>query len=330
MLVNPATLHISISHGEDIDGFTAQVLLKKYFQSQNYENFELYRKSYDNLKEFLQKLKIRNFKSTTFYITDLDFNPQYQQEVLSLVQNDGGNSLLYIDHHASTRSKEHELNHLPNVRCITGADNQCTTFLIQQTFFPNDPTAIALAEEARHSDKSDTDLSQDNIWLRRLIAMRAAKNLSDPDLEKIFNALESPGFYSLPWLQALITQNKISYQNELKKILTITSLIQFGKILLRWCTSKIIFPGDIAREIQNHFPVDLSVGLDFNGKISIKSRNPMVSAAQIASFWGGGGHDDSAGFSVVNKNYNPNDFVSNEFIPKLRNYMKKKRTHNTR
>jgi len=313
---------ISVTHGEDLDGLASQVLIKRHWEAIGGQNLEFYRESYDTLGDQLENLVSRTWMQAQFCFTDLALNPKYEGVLIQLIAGNGGNSVIVYDHHAGTRQIQEDLNEHPPVRAVTGPDETCTTWLVQQELFPRNPQAMFLAEEARHSDLQDEGQRDENRQLSRLISATAAQDVHDDTLGMIAGILAQPNFYRNRWLRKQMAKAQESYNTAMASL--VINREKMSSLWVGWSVCDQISTGEVAREILHKDPTDIAIGLDSRGKISIKTRNPTISARKIAEMWGGGGHEDRASFLWQGEEaFNPYPFMAMNFLPSLRDFLEK-------
>lgn len=300
-----------------MDGLSSQVLIRRFWREQGHPNCEFYRVKYGSMQELLEKLSERKFKNTHFVISDVNLMDKFLPALKILAGKNTSNSLDYYDHHQFSREKQGELPQKLNVSCHIGPDEKCTTLRIQEHLFPHDPQAIFLAQEANHSDLKDPGQSPENRLLGRLIAMKATANFNDPEIDKIASIIAQPDFYADPWLRSLMEDNERVCQADLQAMLNSagTRTIRGVKIAYGW--AQFASPGEVATELLRQKKGEIVIGLNPNGRGSVKSCNSDFPADKIAEMWGGGGHGDRAGFDWNLEDDNYMKFIELNLIPKL-------------
>jgi len=242
--------------------------------------------------------------------------------LLQLTAGTGRNSIIVYDHHVGTRGIKEDLNEHPGVRAVTGSDETCTTWLVQQELFTGNPQAMFLAEEARQSDLQEEGQRDENRQLSRLISTTAAEDVHDDTLGMIAGILAQPNFYRNRWLRKQMAKAQESY-NAAVAVLVINRE-KMSSFWVGWSVCDQISTGEVAREILHKDPTDVAIGLDSRGKVSIKTRNPTLSARKIAELCGGGGHENRASFLWHGQeDFNPYPFMAMTFLPLLRDFLEK-------
>ncbi len=318
----PFNIHISITHGEDMDGLASQVLIKRFWREQGYQNCEFYRAKYTSIQGMLETLSKRKFEHTHFVISDISFMDKLLPALQILVGKNTSNALDYYDHHEGSRENQGALPRSLNVSCHFGPDEKCTTLLIQEHLFPRDSQARFLADEANHSDLKDAGQSPENRLLGRLIAMKATANFDDPQLDRIASVIATPNYYTDSWLRALMEENERVCEADLQTMLNTSGTKTINGVKIAYGFAQFASPGEVASELLRQKKGEVVVGLNPNGKGSVKSRNLHYPANKIAEIWGGGGHGDRAAFEWNSKTKDLSDFINNELFPKMTEHFK--------
>ncbi len=309
--------HVSITHGEDFDGLASQVLVRRFWHEQKYSNCEYYRIQYGSGEFFLANLAKRGLKHTHFVISDINLMERFISGLKALVGKDTSNILDYYDHHGFSRQIQSQLSQSLNVNCFFGPDEKCSTLMIQEHLFPGDPQARFLAEEANHSDLKDRGQSADNKLLGRLVAMKTTANFEDPVVDKIADAIAKPNFYADTWLRSLMEENERICNADLKKMRDSAGFQTIHGVTIVYGYAQFASPGEVANELLKLKKGDVAIGLNPNGRGSVKSGNPKYRADRIAEIWKGGGHEDRAGFDWNHTTNNYQEFLENDLFPKL-------------
>ncbi len=322
---SPFRAHISITHGEDLDGLASQVLIRRFWQEQKYATCEFYRLKYGSVKAFLENLAKRNLRDTHFVISDINLMERFIPGLKTLVGKNSSNTLDYYDHHEFSRQYQAQLPQTLNVNGYFGPDEKCSTLLVQEHLFPRDPLAIFLAQEANLSDLKDPGQSHDNRLLGRLIAMKTTARFDDPEVDKIAATISKPDFYADPWLHSLMEENEQICEADLQAMRSSAGTRTIHGVRIAYGFAQFASPGEVATELLRQKKGDVAIGLNPNGRGSVKSGNLNYRADRIAEMWKGGGHEDRAGFDWNRETNNYQEFLENDLFPKLTQYFKQKK-----
>jgi oligoribonuclease NrnB/cAMP/cGMP phosphodiesterase (DHH superfamily) len=319
---SPFTAHINITHGEDMDGLCSQVLIRRFWREQAYTYCEFYQAKYVSMQAILEKLTKRKLENTHFVISDISLMDKFLPALQILAGKNTSNHIDYYDHHEASREKRDSIPSQLRINCYIGPDEKCSTLLIQEHLFPRDPRAQYLAQEANHSDLKDPGQSPENRLLGRLIAMKATANFDDPEIDRIASIIATPEFYADPWLRSLMDENERVCQADLDAMLKAAGIKIINGIKIAYGWAQFASPGEIATELLRKHKGDVAIGLNPNGRGSVKSRIPQLRADKIAEMWGGGGHEDRAGFDWNLKTDSYQNFLEHELFLKLEKHFK--------
>ncbi len=307
-----------------MDGLASQALIRRFWGEQKYPKCEFYRVKYGSMQDLVESFIKRNLKKAHFVISDINLMERFFSGLEVLVGKNTSNSLDYYDHHQFSRQKQVLLPQTLNVNGYFGPDEKCSTLLVQEHLFPRDPQALFLAQEANHSDLKDPGQSNENRLLGRLIAMKTTANFDDPEIDRIAATISKPNFYADPWLRSLMDENEHICEADLQAMRSSAGTRTIHGVTIAYGYAQFASPGEVATELLRQKKGDIAIGLNPNGRGSVKSGNLNHRADRIAEIWKGGGHEDRAGFDWNRETDNYQEFLENDLFPKLTKYFSKK------
>lgn len=285
---------ISITHEHDLDGLGSQAIIKRYFDKSTIKpQVQYLHANYSNFIEIVKK----QFESIDYpsklIISDIGFNNSFKV-LFELFKSAKAKNchVLWFDHHIVDVSVRNRITEL--VKLYINDTRKCAAEIVQEYFLPDDPVALKIAEFAR-----DTDFKTERFKLASEIQLIIGYNIGTKGFtnrRKVVDLL-SEGKFTDAWFEKKILelemwireQTKFAVQN--KKEFTIDG---FGKIIISYAQ---IGGGKINQILKKEDP-------DFIAYIGIDSRfneiiihSAFVNCREFARYFGGGGHEERAGFT---------------------------------
>lgn len=289
---------INLTHIEDLDGIGSQAILLRKFP-----DLICKRTFYPGFIENIKKIYIMT--PYKLYITDIGFNESYKEvfDILSEMET------CWIDHHSISDSNELELKkHVKNF-IHSNVETVAAAELTQRLFLPNDNIAKKIAKMAHYRDNSIED--QESERFQSIIEMNLKNNVNLQKFVEFF----SKGDFKNSWFH-----EQYAKYLELEKIEF--GLLEKRAIEYKIKNNKIIFSfsfffqtGKQTRHLMKKFGADIAFGIN-PGYHVVSIRSQKIDSSKIAKEFGGGGHQDRAGFPYLEP-LDENNSLSDQFIAEV-------------
>ena len=312
---------ISITHEHDLDGLGSQAIIKRYFDKSIIKSEVQYLDA--NYSNFIEIVK-KQFKSddypTKLIISDIGFNNSFKV-LFDLFKSAKTNNchILWFDHHIVDASVRNNITKLVDV--YLNDTKKCAAEKVQKYFLPNDSVAVKIAEFAR-----DTDFKTEKFKMASDIQLIIGYNIGTKGFtnrRKVVNLL-SEGKFTDAWFEKKILelemwikeQSKFVIQN--KKRFTIDG---FGKISISYAQIGGGKINQILKKEDSDFMAYIGIDSRFN---EIIIHSDFVNCREFAKYFGGGGHEERAGFThpeTFTKNKELSEIFINDiliFLPKFK------------
>jgi oligoribonuclease NrnB/cAMP/cGMP phosphodiesterase (DHH superfamily) len=284
---------VSITHEDDLDGLGSQAIIKRYFDLfPQKEELILLDAHYSNFIKVVEEQLSSKVLPLKLIISDIGFNKSFESLFKAFkIAKQRNCSILWFDHHIIDDVVKEKINQLINV--YINDTQKCATEIIKDYFLPNDPIAKKIAKYARDTDfKTKKSKTASNIQL--IIGYYIRKD-GFKSRRKIVELL-AEGRFKDPWfdhqLKELANWIKIESKYALQKVKRIT-INNFGEVCISYAK---IGGGKITQMLKNKYPNSKAyVGIDLRyNEIIIYSDH--VNCREFARYFGGGGHEERAGF----------------------------------
>ncbi|MBD3352088.1 MAG: hypothetical protein GF364_11430 [Candidatus Lokiarchaeota archaeon] len=301
-------------------------ILKILFKTQKYaENDEPLDIIIPSTYDIILKIKDSLKNVHLLILTDLGFNPSFK--CLFPFLSNSRISLTYFDHHEQDEITQKFFSDLCGAYIIDA--KRCASEIIQDYFLPDDKIANKIADYSHDSDFRKWEIKETEKWqtiigkysrnydvLDMFVNNFAIGNFSAPEIEQLYQDL-------LKWQKS---QENYLMEHITKKKIT---LFGIGGIEFSFSASDMR-PGRSLRVIeqkyeeifehkfkffdQEHHFIMIAINIT-TGKVNINSN--IINVYKIASYFGGGGHVERAGFSLPTQ-YIKDDVKSNNYYEKLK------------
>lgn len=310
---------VLINHALDLDGLGSQAILKKYFGGLG-EELKLFYAIYPNFIEIIRQAI--NLKPKKIIIADIGFNESFK-EIFSIFKKavNEGIQISWFDHHLVDSQIQEQLKKILFI--YLNEPKRCASQIVFDYFIPNDPIAKEIAEYAY-----DADFNEKKFPISQNLQMIIAHNRENSKiLEKIVDLL-SKGKFNDNFIKNEIKKAQKWKDEQIIKIEDNykTYSIENGKNLAisfaKFSASRI------SRILEEKYPNNyLFMGFDERTN-EVVIRSKYYNCRNIANNYGGGGHNERAGFSsniilIKNEEIKKDQLTINEefirdFIKELR------------
>lgn len=327
---------IIISHIEDLDGLVSAALVKCYLVQQKCSpsDISIHLTTYSNLPSLIRSY-VGVSSSSALYILDLGLNHDVLSEfirVSSKIKSFHDQTRIYFDHHKFPIFSEpiedilnQNFNFVVNPygktsfsKKISKAESEtkrkCTAELIYD-YFPvsKSPFWDRLVCYAHLMDFKDGDGDEISQMAQKLNRYITFYQNEEKKLYELLNCMADPFTWEQFLQQLPIAMNFINkwYSDQYSVISQSLKKTSFHgyKIIASWADLR---SGEITSYLQKLHPeVEIVLGLSVREKY-LNIRTTRKFAHRIAELYGGGGHEDRAGFSLSTLwdaevlNYSPN------------------------
>jgi oligoribonuclease NrnB/cAMP/cGMP phosphodiesterase (DHH superfamily) len=284
---------ISITHEHDLDGLGSQAIIKRYFDLLNHEvEIRFLDANYSNFVDLVKfQLKSESLP-TKLIISDLGFNKEFESlyNVFNIAKQKNC-SILWFDHHVIDDFTKDKIRELVDV--FINNNQKCAAEIVRDYFLPSDEIAKIVAEFAR-----DTDFKTEKYKLASDIQLIIGYNIGVEGFmnrRKIVKLLSKGKFEDL-WFERQREAIDGWFRKEsniaLKKA-NIIDIENFGAICISFAK---IGGGKITQILKKAFP-DLKAYIGIDRRYNeIIIHSDFLNCRKFAMYFGGGGHEDRAGF----------------------------------
>jgi len=298
---------VSITHEHDLDGLGSQAIIKRYFDmTASKEEMTFFDANYSNFVEIIKNVISSEKNLTKLIISDIGFNKSFRV-LFNLFKSAKARKcqVLWFDHHIVDDSIKDRISNF--IEIYINDTLKCAAEIIKDYFLPNDLVAIKIAEFAR-----DTDFKTDKFELASKIQSIIGYNLGSKGFQnrRILVDKLSEGKFTDPWFDSQTQELEKWLKKETEKTIENAKKIHienFGDVYISYAQ---IGGGRITQILNKEFPNSKAyIGIDLRyNEIIIHS--DFVQCREFAMYFGGGGHEDRAGFTY------PNTFADNNELSK--------------
>lgn len=308
--------HVGVSHN-DGDGHGCKFLLRKAFGEkasiQTVPNHEVTQA----VRTILEKKK---YKDAVMWITDVSFDEEQEEEMFALIEEErkNGRIIIMFDHHKSALHYNVFEWAEVMIRLEDGTKTCATSllyaYLIKENLLQSNAFLDSFVEYVRLYDvwEWEKEKTPEAKWLNDLFYLigigKFDKKMHDkcnqnPNMPLSFNEIEK--------VLIELEQKKIHKYIEARKRKTVQ--IQFEGLHLGVVFAES-YASELGNELAKTFPhLDaIAIVNMITRKVSLRSNKDHIDVSQVATKWGGGGHEASAGFDLCEKTYA--NFVKDVFF----------------
>ena len=314
---------IIISHMEDLDGLVSAALIKQYLIHQECDpsSINVQLTTYPKLP-FLLHSYSQSMREKNLYILDLGINREVLAEIINFsatIPDQTEYFRCYIDHHQIPTSfvRSGDLNSSPTAsitdiltqrfdlfinpsKTSSKRSRQCTAELIYDQFSSlQSPFWDQLVQFAHM-----TDFPKENFGLESPTAHQLNRYVTfyQHDVNRLYALLDcmiDPSSWAQFLKEMSVEMTRIDewYANQYVLIQRSTTQFTLGDkmFIAAWADLR---SGEITSDLQSLYPgTDFILGLSVREKY-LNIRTPHKQASRIAAVYGGGGHEDRAGFKL--------------------------------
>ncbi|MBY9004199.1 MAG: hypothetical protein KGD73_09535 [Candidatus Lokiarchaeota archaeon] len=286
---------VSLTHEHDLDGLGSQAIIKRYFDLKDKDKASSLTLLYAQYIDFSDKIKfILNSDElpNELIISDIGFNESFL-EIFPLIKKAFacGCRISWFDHHIVNPDVKEQIKSMTTL--YVNNEKKCATEIIQNHFLPSDNIAIRIAELAH-----DSDFKPIKIKLAKNLQSIIGFNRGEEKLQerRYIVDLLSKGKFTHQWFDSQLKNIKDWIDEQSNLALETAKKYQLDKKKEFVISYSKIGGGKINDILREKYP-DLFayIGIDIRyGEIIIHSDN--INCRNFALTFGGGGHEERAGF----------------------------------
>ncbi|MHA1669378.1 MAG: hypothetical protein ACTSV5_02245 [Promethearchaeota archaeon] len=286
---------VSLTHEHDLDGLGSQAIIKRYFNLKNIDNTSNLILLYAQYIDFSDKIKlILNSKEfpNELIISDIGFNEEFL-EIFPLIKKafTSGCRISWFDHHIVDPNVKEKIKAMTSI--YVNDEKKCAAEIVQNHFLPDDDIAIRIAELSRDSDfKTKKFKLADN--LQSIIGFnRGEEKLQE---RRYIVDLLSKGKFTHQWFDSQLKDIRFWIEEQSNLALNTATKYQLDKKIEFIISFSKIGGGKINDILREKYPDMFAyIGIDIRfGEIIIHS--DYINCRDFAISFGGGGHEERAGF----------------------------------
>lgn len=301
---------VSITHEHDLDGLGSQAIIKRYLDKFSLkEEIKFLDANYSNFVKILKVLFASYESLTKLIISDIGFNKSFRILFESFKSaKKKGCHILWLDHHIVDTSIKNRISNI--IEVYINDTQKCAAEIVKEYFLPDDSVAKKIAEFAR-----DTDFKTEMFKLASKIQLIIGYNLGPKGFQnrRMIVDLLSEGRFEDPWYDAQIHELKKWIKEETEFAIQNAKSIKiedFGEVCISYAQ---IGGGKITQILHKNFSDSQAyIGIDLRYNEIIIHSN-FVQCREFARYFGGGGHEDRAGFKHPHT-FSDNKTLSERFI----------------
>ena len=312
---------VSLTHEHDLDGLGSQAIIKRYFDLNNKHESKNLTLLYAQYIDFSDKIKfILNIDELPkeLIISDIGFNEGFL-EIFPLIKKAFtlGCRISWFDHHIVDPIVKEKIKLMTSI--YVNDEKKCAAEIVQNYLLPDDEIAIYIAKLAR-----DSDFKTKKFQLAKNLQSIIGYNRGEEKFEERRHIVDllSKGEFSHSWFDSQLNDIKVWIEEQSDLALNTATKYPLHENKEFIVSFSGIGGGKINDIVQEKYPNMFAyIGIDKRyGEIIIHSDH--INCRDFAMSFGGGGHEERAGFKYPNI-FSSQGIINQEFIKDVKNLIRK-------
>jgi oligoribonuclease NrnB/cAMP/cGMP phosphodiesterase (DHH superfamily) len=312
---------VSLTHEHDLDGLGSQAIIKRYFDLNNKHDSKNLILLYAQYIDFSDKIKsILNSDKLPkeLIISDIGFNEGFM-EIFPLMKKAFTLEcrISWFDHHIVDPIVKEKIRLMTSI--YVNDEKKCAAEIVQNHFLPDDDIAIRIAELAR-----DSDFKPIKIKLANNLQSIIGFNRGEEKLQERRHMVDllSKGKFTHKWFDSQLKNIQDWIEEQSNLALNTATKYQLDEKKEFIISFSGIGGGKINDILREKYPQLFAyIGIDIRyGEIIIHSDH--INCRDFAMSFGGGGHEERAGFKYPNI-FSSQGVLNQEFIKDVKKSIRK-------